>query len=93
MQKGKNILAVVTIFSMIISMVSFPVSTYAQSEGAPYFYEDFENGIGSLDTESTLATYEIVDGGYGGAGKALKVTQDAGAKTPYFPIVLEKGKT
>lgn len=93
MQKRNKILAVVTIFSMIISMVSFPVSTYAQSEGAPYFYEDFENGIGSLDTESTLATYEIVDGGYGGSGKALKVTQDAGAKTPYFPIVLEKGKT
>ncbi|MBR1969235.1 MAG: hypothetical protein IKA17_02650 [Clostridia bacterium] len=93
MQKGKNILAIATIFSMIISMVSFPVSTYAQDESAPYFYEDFENGIGSLDTENTLATYEIVDGGYGGAGKALKVTQDAGAKTPYFPIVLEKGKT
>ncbi len=93
MQKGKKILAIATIFSMIISMVCFPVSTYALDESAPYFYEDFENGIGSLDTESTLATYEIVDGGYGGAGKALKVTQDAGAKTPYFPIVLEKGKT
>lgn len=93
MRKRNNILAIAAIFSMIISMVSFPVSSYAQTDSAPYFYEDFENGTGLLDLEKTSATYELVDGGYGGAGKALKVTQDAGAKTPYFPIVLGKGKT
>lgn len=93
MQKRNNILAIVVILSMIISLVSFPISSYAENQDAPYFYEDFENGTGLLDLENTDAEYEIVPGGYGDAGYALKVTQSRDQTTPYFPITLEKGKT